>query len=253
MNSNKTKEVKTLSKSNITIFFILIYLVLFEFAWVNQSSIPKPSMLLETFASLITEYNLLNGLFETTAILFPAIFLAILIIEFFIRIFLNIILNFNGIINISSPFKYFSFFFFALLFNVIFPNSLLAEFVFITFLVLGNLITTLSDASNSISKEYIESAESLVLSNGKILSKVFWKSIKPNYYGKLVKIHTNAWLAVIVYEFIGAVNGVGAIYKLAFDYNDLFAIISLGIFIAILILAVNSILNFVISKLVFWE
>jgi len=253
MNIDKTKDVRTLSKSNITIFFILIYLVLFEFAWVNQSVIPKPSMLIESFASLITEYNLFNGLFETTAVLFPAIFIAILTIEFLNWIFLNIIIHFNGIINISSPFKYFSFFFFALLFNIIFPNSLLAEFIFITFLVFGNLITTLSEASNSISNEYIESAESLGLSNRKVLSKVFWKSIKPNFYGKLVKIHTQAWLFVIVYEFIGAVNGVGTIYRLAYDYNDFFAIISLGIFIAILILIINSILNFVISKLVFWE
>jgi ABC-type nitrate/sulfonate/bicarbonate transport system permease component len=120
-------------------------------------------------------------------------------------------------------------------------------------LVLGNLINVLIKSTKSISEEYVETAKSLGLSNGEVISKVIWKSLKPKVYGNLVKIHNQLWIAVIIYEFIGAVNGIGSVYKITFEYNDLFAIISLGIFISLVVLLLNFILKFVVSKLVFWK
>jgi len=251
MNIKKTKN--TLTSSNITILFTLIYFILFEFAWINQSVIPKPSMLIESFISLISEYHLFDAFFETTAVLFPAIFLGVVLFEIFNKIILYVIFNLRGIINISSPFKYFPIIFFALLFNSVFEHSLWAEFIFIILLIFGNLITTVCEAKNSIALEYIDSAKSLGVSNGKILSKVVWEHIKPKFYGNLITIQKQTWIAVIVYEFIGSTNGIGSVYRLAYDYNDLFAIISLGIFTSIIIVLVNSILKFFIAKLVFWE
>jgi len=253
MNINKNKSTFSFTKSNITILFTLIYLIIFEFTWVTQTAIPKPSMLIESFLSLIAEYRLLNAFLETTEVLLPAIFIGILIIELFNKLILKAILGFSGIVNISSPFKYFSFFFFAIVFNNVFPSSLLAEFVFILLLVLGNLISVLVKSTESIAEEYVETAKSLGLSNGEIISKVIWKSLKPKVYGNLIKIHYQLWIAVIIYEFIGAVNGIGSVYKITYEYNDLFAIISLGIFISLVICLLNSVLKFVISKLVFWE
>jgi len=253
MNIIKNKPAFSFTKSNITILFTLIYLIIFEFTWVTQTAIPKPSMLIESFLSLIEEYRLFNAFFETTAVLLPAIFIGISIIELFNKLLLKVILNFGGIVNISSPFKYFSFFFFAIVFNNVFPSSLLAEFIFILLLVLGNLINVLIKSTKSISEEYVETAKSLGLSNGEVISKVIWKSLKPKVYGNLVKIHNQSWIAVIIYEFIGAVNGIGSVYKITFEYNDLFAIISLGIFISLVVLLLNFILKFVVSKLVFWK
>jgi len=214
---------------------------------------PKPSLLIESFISLWSEYNLLDGFFETTAVVFPTIFVAILMLEIGIKLILSIFLSFNGIKNISAPFKYFSFFFFALLVNQLFPESLLAESIFAVFFVFGKLLQVLSDSTNSVSEEYVLNAQSLGLSKSQVLTKVIWKDIKPNIYKELITIHTQTWVVVIIYEFISAVNGVGSIYKLAFDYNDLAAIISLGIFLALVILIVNSLLKMVISKLVFWK
>jgi len=115
------------------------------------------------------------------------------------------------------------------------------------------LVSVLIKSTESVSEEYVETAKSLGLSNGEIISKVIWKSLKPKIYGNLIKIHYQLWIAVIIYEFIGAVNGIGSVYKITYEYNDLFAIISLGIFISLVVLLLNSILKFVVSKLVFWK
>lgn len=253
MNLNKFIINKPVSISKITILLILIYIVLFEFIWVTQNIIPKPFLLVDSFLSLWTEYNLLNAFFETTAVIFPAILIAIIVIELLAKIILKHFLSFSGIVNITVPFKYFSFFFVALLLNFIFPNSLLAEFIFAFLFVLFKLLKMVSDASDSIAEEYVLSAKSLGLLNDQIFSNVIWKNLQPKVYNNLIPVHTQLWVAVLIYEFVGASIGMGTIYRLAFSYNDLLAIISLGIFISLVILIVNSIFKMVVSKLIFWN
>ncbi len=253
MSRNKLSINKPITISNITIFLILLFIVLFQFVWVTQSIVPKPSLIIDSFLSLWSEYNLLDSLFETTAVIFPAILLAIVILEVLSKILLGIFIKFNGIMNIAAPFKYFSFFFFALLLNFIFPHSLFAEFLFAILWVLFKLLKIISDETDFIAEEYLLSAKSLGLSNTQVFSQVIWKSLKPKVYSTLVQIHTQLWVVVLIYEFIGASIGIGTIYRLAFNYNDLLAIISLGIFISLVVLSVNSILKFVVSKLIFWK
>ena len=253
MSTNKFIPNKPSSISKITIFLILIYIVLFEFIWVTQNIIPKPFLIIDSFLSLWTEYNLLNPFFETTAVIFPALLIAILVLETLAKYFLKPFLSFSGIMNIAVPFKYFSFFFAALLLNFIFPNSILAELSFAFLFVLFKFMKSVSDEMESVTEEYVQSAKSLGLSDNQIFPKVIWKSLMPKVYNNLIPVHTHLWIAVLIYEFVGSSIGMGAIYRLAFTYNDLLAIISLGIFISLVILIVNSILKIVISKLIFWK
>lgn len=253
MNSNKIVINKPLSISKITILLIMVYIVLFEFIWVTQNIIPKPFLIIGSFQSLWTEYNLLNAFFETTAVIFPAILIAIIVLESLAKLFLRHFLSYSGIVNITVIFKYFSFFFVALLLNFIFPNSLIAEFLFASLFVLFKFLKIVSDASDSIAEEYVLSAKSFGLLNNQIYSDVIWKSLRPKVYNNLTLIHTQLWAAILIYEFVGSSLGMGTIYRLAFSYNDLLAIISLGIFIVLVILIFNSIFNLVVSKLVFWK
>ncbi|MCF6269246.1 MAG: hypothetical protein L3J41_06030 [Melioribacteraceae bacterium] len=253
MSSNKFSINKPITISSISILLILVYIILFEFIWVTQNIIPKPSLIVDSFISLWSEYNLLDAFFETTAVILPAILIAVIILEALIKIFLRIFINYSGIVNIAAPFKYFSFFFVALILNFIFPESLLVELLFATFFLLFQLLKNVSHETNFLEEEYILAAKSLGLSKSQILSQIIWKSLKPKVYNNLVPLHTKLWGAVLIYEFIGASIGIGTIYRLAFNYNDLLAIISLGIFISIVILLFNSILKFVVSKLIFWK
>jgi len=253
MNDDKFILNKPISITKISIFLILIYIILFEFIWVTQNIIPKPFLIIDSFLSLWTEYNLLNAFFETTAVIFPAILIAILALETSAKTFLKPFLNFSGIMNIAVPFKYFSFFFAALLLNFIFPNSLLAELLFAFLFVLFKLLKIVSDATDSIAEEYVLSSKFLGLSGNQMFSQVIWKSLKPKVYKSLIQVHTQLWVAVLIYEFVGSSIGMGNIYRVAFNYNDFLAIISLGIFISLVILLVNSILKIVTSKLVFWK
>ncbi len=253
MSTHKFNMKKPVSISNITILLILIYLVLFEFIWITQSVIPKPSLVIESFLSLWSEYKLLTAFFETTAIIFPAILIAIVLLEIIVKLFSRIIESFSGIFNITVPFKYFSILFVALLLNYTFPESFLAEFLFAILFVLSKLLKMVLDEYSSIAEEYILTARSLGLSKNKIFAQVIWKSLKPKIYFKLTSLHVQLWAVVLIYEFVGSSIGMGSIYRLAFNYNDILAILSLGIFVSLVIFVVNSILNIVVSKLIFWK
>ena len=253
MSNNNLNINQPVIISKITIFLISIYIVLFEFIWVTQSIIPKPSLLFDSFISLWSDYNLLNAFFETTAVIFPAILIAIVVLEIFAKLFLKTLIDYSGIINIVTPFKYFSFFFFALLLNFVFQESLLAEILFAILFVISKLLTSVFNEKNFAEEEYILSAQSLGLSKSQIYSIVVWKSLKPNVYKNLTKVHMQLWVAVLIYEFIGASIGMGAVYRLAYNYNDVLSLISLGIFISFVILIVNSIIKMVVSKLIFWK
>lgn len=253
MSTHKIYTNKPVSISNITILLILIYLVLFEFIWITQSVIPKPSLIIESFLSLWSEYKLLTAFFETTAIIFPAILIAIVLLEIIVNLFSRTIESFSGIFNITAPFKYFSILFVALLLNYTFPESFLAEFLFAILFVLSKLLKMVLDEYSSIAEEYILTAKSLGLSKNKIFTQVIWKSLKPKIYFKLTSLHVQLWAVVLIYEFVGSSIGMGSIYRLAFNYNDILAILSLGIFISLVIFVINSILNIVVSKLIFWK
>ncbi len=56
---------------------VLIYVVLFEYTWVTQTAFPKPSVLVDSFFSLWTEYSLFGALVETTVIIFPVILIMV--------------------------------------------------------------------------------------------------------------------------------------------------------------------------------
>jgi ABC-type nitrate/sulfonate/bicarbonate transport system permease component len=251
--SKLKKDAKILSSLSVTLLLVLLYIIIFEFTWVSQNYIPKPSLLLESFFSLWSAYKLNASLIETTSVIFPVLFFSVIIFEAIQPIVIKILFKYEGIFNIAAPFKYFSFFFAALIFNLVFPQSFWGKILFAFLFTMLIQLKILFDNKVTIKDEYILAIKSLGVSENKIYSKVIWKTLQPHYYGKLHYVHLQLWIAVLIYEFISASIGVGAVYRTAFEFNDLSAVIALGIFISLIIWAVNSILKFAISKFIFWE
>lgn len=232
---------------------IFIYIVLFEFVLLPIRFIPKPSILFESFISLWDTYNLAVLLFSTTSIIYIALLLGSLLIIFSAKYLLKIIYEYPGLMNLNIPFKYFSIFFFALLFNIWFSDSLTAEFVFAFLVVLSFLLSALNTVSQNPKEEYVLTAKSLGLSSNEIYGKVIWKDIQPSIFSKLTKLHISLWTIILIYEFVGQNEGIGSLYFLAYSYNDIAAIVALGILISLLILIGNMVIKFLYKKIFFWE
>ena len=249
-NSSIVKPSKQLS---LVAAFIFIYIILFEFVLVPVRFIPKPSILFESFISLWDAYNLAVLLFSTTSIIYSALLLGYLLITFSAKYLLKVIYEYPGLMNFSIPFKYFSIFLFALLFNLWFSDSLTAEFIFAILVVLSFLLSALKRESQNPKEEYVLTAKSLGLSSEEIYGKVIWKDLQPSIFSGLAKLHISLWMIILIYEFVGQNEGVGSLYFTAFSYNDIAAVFALGILICLLILFGNMIIKYLYQKIFFWE
>lgn len=245
--------VKPSKQLSLVVAFIFIYIVLFEFVLFPIRFIPKPSILFESFISLWDTYNLAVLLFSTTSIIYIALLIGSLVITFSAKFILKIIYEYPGLMNLNIPFKYFSIFFCALLFNIWFSDSLTAEFVFAFLVVLIFLLSALNSESQNPKEEYVLTAKSLGLSSSEIYGKVIWKDLQPSIFNRLAKLHISLWTIILIYEFVGQNEGIGSLYFLAYSYNDIAAIIALGILISLLILIGNMIIKYLYNKIFFWE
>lgn len=256
MNNKLTQnlsERKASKQLSIVAVLILIYIVLFEFVFIPVRFIPKPSILFESFISLWNSYNLSAQLFSTTSIIYISLLLGSLLVTFLAKYLLKIIYQYAGILNLSTPFKYFTAFFFAVLFNLWFGGSFIAEFIFAILFVLAFMMSSLITESGKVKEEYVLAARSLGLNKDEIYSRVIWKELQPRIFDGLLKLHVNLWMIVLIYEFIGQTEGVGALYFSAYQYNDIGAIFALGILISLLILIGNILIKYLNNKLFFWE
>ncbi len=256
MNNNLEKNstiVKPSRQLSLVAALIFIYIILFEFVVVPVRFIPKPSILFESFISLWDTYNLAVLLFSTTSIIYASLLLGSLLITFSAKYLLKIIYEYPGLMNLNIPFKYFSIFFFALLFNLWFSDSLTAEFVFAIIVTLSFLLSVLNRESQNPKEEYVLTAKSLGLSSNEIYGKVIWKDIQPSIFSGLTKLHISLWMIILIYEFVGQNEGVGSLYFAAYSYNDIAAVMALGILISLLILIGNLIIKYLYQKIFFWE
>jgi len=256
MNKNSMQNFSILRPTkqlSLVAALIFIYIIMFEFVLLPIRYIPKPSLLLDSFISLLDSYNLAALLFSTTSVIYIALLSGSLLVTLLAKYLLKIIYEYPGMMNINIPFKYFSIFFFALLFNIWFGESLIAEFLFAILSVLSILLSVLNKESKILSEEHILTAKSLGLNGHELYEKVIWKELQPRIFNKLNNIHVSLWMIILIYEFISQTEGVGSLYFSAYSYNDIGAIFALGIFISLLILIGNLIIKFLFRKIYFWE
>jgi len=252
MNNNlthNTSEIIQSKKLLLVVSMIFIYIVIFEFVLIPIKFIPKPSILFDSFISLWDSYNLAALLFSTTSIIYLSLVIGYFLISISSKYLLKIVYEFPGMMNLSVPFKYFSIFFFALLFNLWFSNSLTAEFFFAILVVISFLLSVLNKSSKKTKEEYILTAKSLGLNNNEIYGKVIWKEIEPTIFGGLTALHVSLWMIILIYEFVGKTDGIGSLYYSAYFYNDIGAVVALGILTSLLILIGNMIIKFLHRKL----
>lgn len=250
-----TLQKKFIFKNRLTFLMVLlfVYVVLFEFVLPVNKILPRPTLLLDSIPALFSDYNLLSEMAITTSVIYLSIAAGYFIVWLVSYQLAKMIEKNIGLFNNLRLFINFPAFFFAVLFAFWFGDVIWAELLFTiiisTFFIANNFIQT----AKSVPDEYVESATSLFILDKDLHKNVTWKFAQSKMFIELKRLHYYLWVLLLVYEFIGAVNGFGGIYYLALEYNDLSVIIMLGIVIALLIWLGNSIIDFIQRKLVFWN
>jgi NitT/TauT family transport system permease protein len=233
--------------------FLLVYVILFEFVLLENEILPKPSLLLESFAALFSDYNLLGELAVTTTVIYLSMLLAYIVIIFIAQFLINIFLNYDGLINGLRIFRYFPAFFYAILFAYWFPYSITAEFFFAFIASLFFLGLMINNNLGKTKSEYVLAAQNLGASEKQIYKDVVWKCAQPDVFKSLKKLHYYLWVLVLVYEFIGESAGMGYLYSLLLEYMDFAGLFAVAIILSLLIWLGNILIDYFDNRLIYWE
>lgn len=249
-----TNSVSSIKQSlSVLAAFLFVYIILFEFILPVNKILPKPSMLLESFGSLWNDYDLLFASGITTSVIYSALILGYLFVYSLGGKLIKIFYEAPGIFSGFRIFKYFTLFFFALIFSFWFPGSVSAEFLFALLVSVIFLGIELYYSSKIQHGQYISSAISLGLPKEKIYNDVIRKYAQPFLFNSLLKLHYLLWLVILIYEFLSQTEGFGTIYRLLLYYRDFGGIFALGIFITLLIWLGKEIIVFFKNKIITWE
>ena len=242
-------------KDNLKILFtfLFVYIILFEFALPPNHILPKPSLLLEAFAALFTDYKILDKLFITVSAVYSGLLIGFLLLYLTRRFLYKISFLFNKKVSRANILSFIPAFFYAVLFSFWFEASVLAEIGFAVIAVYFFLVKTYIKEISKVNIEYIESAKSLGFSDNRITGEVIWKSTLPGMFKKLNSIHYYIWTGIIIYEFVGNNNGIGFIYNSIIEYKDLSALIGLAILLSLLVLIGMLTINSINKKMINWE
>ncbi|MCF8241850.1 MAG: hypothetical protein K9J16_10720 [Melioribacteraceae bacterium] len=255
MNELKIFETRGSIKSKVTFLavIIIVYVLLFEFILPINKVLPKPSLLLESFISLFSDYGLLSASAISTSAVYLSIFVSYILFSIVAPLKISFYYKFPFFISIVGMFRFFPAFFYAVIFAFWFPFSVTAEFVYAFIAVSFMIGISLFNELPKVKPEYIDAARSLKIKETQIYSKIIWKSIQLELFSSLRQIHIYLWAIVLLYEFIGETDGFGNVYRDALSFNDLSGLFALAIITGLFIWLGDVLINYFKGKIINWE
>lgn len=234
------------------LLYFLLWIILFEFLLPVNKILPRPSIVLISFADLWGNYNLPVHMLSTIAVIYFSIALSYFFLKYILR-FLSAgsVLN-SFIISFEWFSKYVPGIILGLFLIFWFPNSEYIEFVFAFLASFFSLLIKANNYVTKINEEYIDAAKSLK-SGKQEIEKIKWKSIQPEIFSHLFELHYYIWLIILAFEFFKGGFGLGSLLRSALSYNDLSALFSVTLIIGFIVFIGTEILKYLNEKFAFWK
>ncbi len=234
--------------------YLVLWILLFEFLLPVNQILPKPSIVIESFQDLWTDYNLPANYLSTISVIYISITLAF----FSVKILSPYLIEKNNFISLFiNSLEWFSEFLPGIIIGLLlvfwFPESEFIEFVFAFATAFTSIMIKFQNESENVNEEYVLSAQSLGLSENKLSRLIIWKNVQPRLTEHLFNLHFYLWSMLIIFEFIKGGLGLGVIFKQALDYKDLSAIFSVFLITGLTIFLGTLVLRYIRNKFVFWS
>jgi len=186
-----------------------------------------------------------------------AVYVSIIVSLFAVLLLLKAGGSENGFViktvaQLKKILRFFPFILLGVFFLFIFPGSEFVEYIFLivysfVFLVIKILSPGL------VKEEYIISAKSLGKSKKEITRSVIVKALQPALLKSVLKLHINLWTMLIAIEFFKEGLGIGSVFSLMVEDNDLPGFLFLTFFLVIIIGFGSFVINLIQKKFYFWE
>lgn len=234
--------------------YFILWIVLFEFILPSNNFLPKPSIVLDSFGALWSDYHLLRNFISSVA----SIYISIIAAYYLLRILNKSLLNEKeGFRNFIFSIEWFSKFVPGIVLGFFliywFPHSEYIKYLFIFIVVFNTLFLKHNNLSSKIKREYIDSALSLGANNSIIANKVIWKSLQPDLMNHIYNSHLYFWAMLIIFEFANNGEGFGYIFRRGLEYKDLSALVAMLLITGLIIFLGSLIIRISRNKFFFWS
>jgi ABC-type nitrate/sulfonate/bicarbonate transport system permease component len=234
--------------------YLFLWVILFEFILPVNQVLPKPSIVIQSFGALWSDYNLPINFLSTITV----IYLSLTVSYFFLKWISPFLAKSNNPVSaFIFSLEWFSEYIPGIIFGFLliywFPGSEIIEFVFAFGTAFSSLLIKFQKASGKVEKEYIDTALSLGISERLLIKEVKWKAIQPEIMKHIFYLHFYIWTLLIVFEFIKGGYGLGSIFESALRFNDISALFSIIIITGLTVYLGNSALKYLRNKFFFWS
>ncbi len=250
----KLKKLALKNLHRLLLFYLLLWVVLFEFILPANNFLPKPSIVLLSFAALWKDYRLPVNFLITISSIYVALVAAYFLAEYLAPVIFKKNHLFSEFLFSLHWFSiYVPWIIFGIFLIYWFPASPIIEFLLLLVISFFSLIIKMKEESASVGKEYLDSAVSLGADEKTISKKIKWKAVQPKILKHSVQLHFNLWTLAIVFEFIKNGYGLGTIFRLALDYKDLSALFTVSIITGVFIYLGTLLIKYYQNKFCHWS
>jgi ABC-type nitrate/sulfonate/bicarbonate transport system permease component len=236
-----------------TIYFLL-WVIFFEFFFPSNTILPRPSIVLESFAPLWEFYHLPQNFLIT----FCSIYVSLIIGFFGVKLLANSLFkekNFikDFLLSLGLFSEYIPGIVLALFLIIWFPNSVMIEFIFSLLVAFFLILDKAVRLSSNLYKPYIDSAKSFGINTAVINKDVAWKSILPELKKYILDVHIYLWTILISFEIIKGNTGLGSIFKNTIAFKDISSLFAAALITGVVIFLIIHLLKFFLNKMIHWS
>jgi ABC-type nitrate/sulfonate/bicarbonate transport system permease component len=210
---------KTFAK--IFAWFVLVYIILFEFIIPFNPLFPAPSIMIETIPDLFSKYNFANALgFTVLAVLFVPIggfacfyFTRTPVIKYFRK--------YDFTRWLPSTFNFFPVVFFVFIMALWIGDSFVGEVVALMLVSGFNQKIAMAYRVKKLPVHFSLFAQSAGISEKQINGDIFGKLLFPYAFEKIGALFFEGWMYAMFYEIVSGNEGVGRVIYTAIKYGDI--------------------------------
>ncbi|MBK6915572.1 MAG: ABC transporter permease subunit [Ignavibacteriales bacterium] len=238
MNRKKYFLIKNYSPLIIS---LILWIILFEFIIPTNYFVPKPSVVLESFASLWNDYNILPNLFSTFGCIYLSLLIALISQNFLSNKVVHKKFSKYLIKKRNKSRLFFLIFSFLILSAIWFSDFYFLKIIFASVISTFTLTIKNIRGMDRVHPNFIDSMKSLGFPNDVIQNKIISKLVRPSLLNYLKNYQFVLWTIITIYEVFIDREGIGFMLKKIVEYRDLSAAIALLAILGFILLLVNRI------------
>lgn len=245
MNRKKYFQIKNYS---LLIISLILWIILFEFIIPTNNFAPKPSVVLESFASLWNDYNILPNLFSTFGCIYLSLLIALISQNFLSNKVIDKKFSKYLIKERNKGSLIFLIFSFLILSAIWFSDFYFFKIIFASVISTFTLTIKNIRGMDRVNPNFIDSIKSIGFPNDVIQNKIISKLYRPSLLNYLKDYQFVLWTILIIYEILIGREGIGFMFNKIVEYRDLSAAIALLLILGFMILLINRIYSAIIKK-----